>query len=136
MQMPIIKIDSKRIPSSDKCPSCGSTLYKFEDKSQRQEGNEAFRECHNPKCKLYNVILPLGRMSDISDEEIHNFRNRNDRQTALEAGKTPFEAYDATTNIKYSSVQDQRRNYRFAQVKQVVLRDFNSVRSMRNLNRK
>lgn len=124
MQMPLIKIDSKRVASNDKCPVCGSTLYKFDDKSLKQEGNDAFRECQNPKCKLYNVILPLGRMADISDKEIANFRNRNDRQDALAEGKTPFESYDATTSLKYDTPQDQKRNYRYSNVKKVVSRNF------------
>lgn len=119
---PIFKLDFPSVASKDKCPSCGSTLYKFDDKSLKQDSENSFRECKNDKCRLYGVILPLGRMSDISDLEIHNFRNRQDRQDELAKGKSPFEAYDATSNktIPDGDKLNKLRDYRYSKVKTVV----------------
>ena len=123
---PLFKLDFPSIPSKDKCPSCGSTLYKFDDKSLKQESENSFRECKNKSCRLYEVVLPLGRMSDISDLEIHNFRNRQDRQDELAKGKSPFEAYDATSDksIPDGDRLDKLRDYRYSKVKTVVKRQF------------
>jgi DNA-directed RNA polymerase subunit M/transcription elongation factor TFIIS len=123
---PLFKLDFPSVASKDKCPSCGSTLYKFDDKSLKQESENSFRECKNKSCRLYGVILPLGRMSDISDLEIHNFRNRQDRQDELAKGKSPFEAYDATSNktIPDGDKLDKLRDYRYSRVKTVVKRQF------------
>lgn len=123
---PIFKLDFPQVISKNKCPSCGSTLYKFDDKSLKQESENSFRECKNKSCRLYKVILPLGRMSDISDLEIHNFRNRQDRQDELAKGKSPFEAYDATSDksIPDGDKLDKLRDYRYSKVKTVVKRRF------------
>lgn len=123
---PLFKLDFPSVLSKDKCPSCGSTLYKFDDKSLKQESENSFRECKNKSCRLHGVILPLGRMSDISDLEIHNFRNRQDRQDELAKGKSPFEAYDATSDksIPDGDKLDKLRDYRYSKVKTVVKRQF------------